>query len=392
MLLINALICNAETLDFKIHLRSEFARFGLVQAIENMKSKYEKLDESDKLIKQIIIFENHAHNNFLEMDSQIENIENVWDDVKTCFDYVYNTIKDSPAEHSLLSILQHMLLIRDDFQVRSAYFRLIEECVNKIVLHKDGRDPDFEYGVKFDFDVDALIKSLTSTYADANNGGKLTNADAKKLENAISERQELEAKVQTLSTKLKYTEEALGDLKSKVPNDIAAEIESILIKKLSNEAVNGAASFGGAPPPPPPPPPPFGMMGSGGPPLPPPPPPMFSAGGGPPPPPPPPPPPLSFGGPPPPPPPLGAKNMNIPAPPPPQLSNALPFGLKEKRKYAVDQPLKKVNWNKVQTQKLKENSFWVKANEEKFATEDVMKLLLENFSTKQTKPSECSIF
>ena len=34
MLLINAIICNADTLEFKIHLRSDFARCGLMQAIE----------------------------------------------------------------------------------------------------------------------------------------------------------------------------------------------------------------------------------------------------------------------------------------------------------------------------------------------------------------------
>ena len=34
MLLINALICNADTLDFKIHLRSDFARCGVIQAID----------------------------------------------------------------------------------------------------------------------------------------------------------------------------------------------------------------------------------------------------------------------------------------------------------------------------------------------------------------------
>ena len=75
-------------------------------------------------------------------------------------------------------------------------------------------------------------------------------------------------------------------------------------------------------------------------------------------------------------------------PPPPLMasfSQVLPFGLKEKKKYKVDQPLKKVNWNKVQTQQLKENSFWVKANEEKFASEDLFQILIENFSTKQTK-------
>lgn len=73
---------------------------------------------------------------------------------------MYNVIKDSPAELSLLSIMQHLLLIRDDMFVRSCYFRLIEECVGKIVLHKDGRDPDFEYGSKLDLDVDSLISKL----------------------------------------------------------------------------------------------------------------------------------------------------------------------------------------------------------------------------------------
>jgi hypothetical protein len=40
---------------------------------------------------------------------------------------------------------------------RYAYFRLIEECVSKIVLHRDGRDPDFECGSKFEMDVDTLL-------------------------------------------------------------------------------------------------------------------------------------------------------------------------------------------------------------------------------------------
>ncbi len=59
--------------------------------------------------------------------------------------------------------------------------------------------------------------------------------------------------------------------------------------------------------------------------------------------------------------------------------------MKEKKKYTVDQPLKRINWNKIQTQRLKENSFWVKANEEKYAHDDVCQILIENFSTKATK-------
>lgn len=74
-----------------------------------------------------------------------------------CFEYIYNSVKDTPSEFSFLSILQHLVLIRDDFQVRYAYFRLIEECVARIALHKDGRDPDFDYTTKFDFDVESLL-------------------------------------------------------------------------------------------------------------------------------------------------------------------------------------------------------------------------------------------
>ena len=128
---------------------------------KNLKAKYEKelnVDaESDKLFKQIEIFEKHARDNFQEMDSQMENIEGVWDDLKTCFEYVYNTIQGTQAEVCLLSMFQHFLLIRDDSQVRNSYYRLIEECCVKIILHKDGRDPDFEYGSKFDLDVESLI-------------------------------------------------------------------------------------------------------------------------------------------------------------------------------------------------------------------------------------------
>lgn len=73
---------------------------------------------------------------------------------------MYNSVKDSPAEWCLLSILQHLLLIRDDINIRYAYYRLIEECVARIALHRDGRDPDFEYGSKFDFDIEAMLSML----------------------------------------------------------------------------------------------------------------------------------------------------------------------------------------------------------------------------------------
>ncbi len=56
--------------------------------------------------------------------------------------------------------------------------------------------------------------------------------------------------------------------------------------------------------------------------------------------------------------------------------------MKEKKTYQVGQPLKRINWSKIQARQLKENSFWVKANDEKFASEDIFQILIDNFSTK----------
>ena len=67
-----------------------------------------------------------------------------------------------------------------------------------------------------------------------------------------------------------------------------------------------------------------------------------------------------------------------------QTDLKLPYGMKEKKKYQVDQPLKRVNWSKIQARQLKENSFWVSANDEKFASEDLLQSLIDNFSTKPT--------
>ncbi len=41
--------------------------------------------------------------------------------------------------------------------VRPQYFKLLEQCVSQIILHKSGIDPDFHYTKKFSLDVDPLI-------------------------------------------------------------------------------------------------------------------------------------------------------------------------------------------------------------------------------------------
>jgi hypothetical protein len=76
IILINALIIKAVGFDFKIHLRSDFNRCGLINAIDQLKMNHE-LD--DQLEKQIQVFESHARANFEELENHYENIESMWD-------------------------------------------------------------------------------------------------------------------------------------------------------------------------------------------------------------------------------------------------------------------------------------------------------------------------
>lgn len=112
-----------------------------------------------------------------------------FEDINDCFELVKNLTIDTAAEPYILSILQHMLFIRDDHLIRyvhkfihnckyevsmiiieystlwlsffrPAYYKLIEECVTQIVLHKNGCDPDFRATARFKIDVQPLIDGL----------------------------------------------------------------------------------------------------------------------------------------------------------------------------------------------------------------------------------------
>nr|XP_032525626.1 protein diaphanous-like [Danaus plexippus plexippus] len=276
-------------------------------------------------------------------------------DVNECFELVKNLVVETPAEPYLLSILQHLLFIRDDELIRPAYYKLIEECVTQIVLHKNGYDPDFRLTQRFNIDVQPLIEGLIEK-SRAEEERKVEELKSK-LEAAIAARQEAEARVAHLEQRLK-TAPPSG------PGGVTQGNIAAIAKAIG--------SPGGPPPPPPPP------MPGGGPP-PPPPPPMPGAGA-----PPPPPPPIP-GGPPPPPMPGGPR-----PPPPPGMPSAprmpqpdvLPHGLKPKKKWEVEGPLKRANWKTIVPQKMSEKAFWLKVQEDKLASPDILTGLAQKFSSK----------
>ncbi|XP_070165092.1 protein diaphanous isoform X2 [Polyergus mexicanus] len=357
--LINSIISSAEDLDFRLHLRNEVMRVGLADILEMLEK-----DESEDLATHLKIFNDHKEEDYEEFVQRFDNVRLELDDVNDCFEVVKNMVMDTTAEPYFLSILQHLLFIRDDALVRTAYYKLIEECISQIVLHRSGCDPDFSATKRFQIDVQPLIDTLVEK-SRAEEERRLVEV-TQKLEEAIASRQEAEAKLQHAENKIKELEQ--GTAKS------------------------GNSRTAVCPPPPP-------MPGTGGS-LPPPPPPLPGSVGPPPPPmpgmtcPPPPPMPGSKG---PPPPPMPGKGGPPPPPmpgmgppPPPMMGvlspstpiQVLPPGLKPKKKWEVDGPLKRANWKAILPHRLTEKSFWTKVQEDRLASPEILDGLAQKFASK----------
>merc|ERR1719369_1551433 len=371
--LINALISSPEDLDFRMHLRNEFMRVGLLDVLEFLED-----DNGDELELQLKVFDDFKEEDFDEFANRFDNIRLELEDVNEVFELVRNSVLDTAAEPFFLSILQHLLCIRDDYQVRPAYYKLVEECVSQIVLHKSGCDPDFRATKRFEIDVEPLVEHLTDR-SKLEDGNSTTGSFimAPGLEAAITEKQEMEARLTQALDRIQQLEHLLKNGGGGVPTAIV----------------------GGSCVPPPPPPP---LLGSNAPPPPPPPPgtgaqipppppcpgsfrqPLQSSVShtGPPPPPPPPgmlaPPPVN-GGPPPPPPPGGK---------PPPIDIFTQLGLKKKKKWQVEGSIKRTNWKPIPVASLTEKAFWVKVGEERLVSQELIEDLQTRFCSKPSKVVE----
>ena len=74
------------------------------------------------------MFEEHKEEDFYEFAQRFDNMRLDLDDTGECFDVLRNSVSETPSEPFLLSILQHLLFIRDDPNVRSV-------CSDLLILH-----------------------------------------------------------------------------------------------------------------------------------------------------------------------------------------------------------------------------------------------------------------
>nr|XP_046246890.1 protein diaphanous homolog 3-like isoform X4 [Scatophagus argus] len=352
MQLINALVTSPDELDFRLHIRNEFMRCGLKEILPQLTSiRNEALDI------QLRVFEEHKEEDMIEFSHRLEDIKSEMDDVADVFNIVQSMVKDSGAEPFFLSILQHLMLIRNDYLVRPQYFKIIEECVSQIVLHRSGTDPDFSYRKRLDVDFSHLLevcvdKARTDEYE------QRASELAQKLDEEFLNRQESQ-------TRLVKNEEKIAELQAELQafrsqfGAVPVNLSSAHVGQASPSGPPPPAPVPGVPPPPPPPPP---LPGCSAPPPPPGVPPPFGA---------PPPPPLGLGG------ALGSPTHH-----------ALPYGLRPKKDFKPEISMKRLNWSKIRPQEMSEGCFWVLADEDQFAKPELLSRVALTFCSQRTAKKE----
>nr|XP_025865418.1 protein diaphanous homolog 3 isoform X3 [Vulpes vulpes] len=354
MQLINALVTSPDDLDFRLHIRNEFMRCGLKEILPDLKCM-----KNDSLDIQLKVFDEHKEEDLLEFSHRLEDIRAELDEAYDIYNMVWNSVKETKAEGYFISILQHLLLIRNDYSIRQQYFKLIDECVSQIVLHRDGMDPDFTYRKRLDLDLSQFVDTCIDQ-AKLEEFEEKASELHKKFEKEFTDHQETQAQLQKKEAKINELQAELQAFKSEFGALPAGRNNSLPQSKENGTGPPALApplplpSCGGMPPPPPPPPPPPlpGM-------------------------------PMPFGGPVPPPPPLGfLSGRNSPPPP------TLPFGLKPKKEFKPETSMRRLNWLKIRPHEMTESCFWIKANENKYENVDLLCKLENTFCCQQKERRE----
>ncbi|KAM9861067.1 protein diaphanous homolog 3-like [Aulostomus maculatus] len=363
MQLINALVTSPDELDFRLHIRNEFMRCGLKEILPQLTTiRNEALDI------QLKVFEEHKEEDMVEFSHRLDDIKceldaslTLFTDAGDVFSIVLNMVKDSSAEHYFLSILQHLMLIRNDYVVRPQYFKIIEECVSQIVLHRSGTDPDFSYRKRLDVDFSHLLEVCVDK-ARIDEFEQRASELAQKFDEEFLSRQEAQAQLVNSEEKVAELQAELQAFRSQFGAVPVAMSSGHVAQPLSSSGFPSgsppsAPRLAGMPPPPPPPPPPP-LPGCPAPPPPPPGvPPPFGA---------PPPPPLGFGG-------------VVGAP----ICHVLPYGLRPKKEFKPESSMKRLNWSKIHPQEMSEGCFWVLADDGQYAKPELLSRVALTFGSQR---------
>uniref|UniRef100_A0A673GUM2 Protein diaphanous homolog 2-like n=1 Tax=Sinocyclocheilus rhinocerous TaxID=307959 RepID=A0A673GUM2_9TELE len=228
MQLINALVTSPDDLDFRIHLRNEFLRCGLKKILPELK-------ETEELDIQLKVFNENKEEDSIELSHRLDDIR--------VYHLLSNMVKDTGSEPYFLSILQHLLLIRNDYYIRPQYYKVIEECLSQIVLHRSGMDPDFAYRERLDVDFSHLIDMLNVLICPVVDGIHMVMSMflcvfyCLQFDEEFSARQEAKAELQKQEEKIKELESQINTLQTQVTTLIRDIVLQVDEERLSEALI-----------------------------------------------------------------------------------------------------------------------------------------------------------
>ncbi|CAG08339.1 unnamed protein product [Tetraodon nigroviridis] len=205
--------CLESHLDSRIHMRNELLRCGLKKTLPELK-------ETEELDIQLKVFNENKEEDSIELSHRLDDIRAEMEypfvsctDMNEVYHLLSNMVKDTGSETYFLSILQHLLLIRNDYYIRPQYYKVIEECVSQVVLHRSGMDPDFGYSRRLDVDFTHLIDQCVNK-AKVDESEQKAAEFSKKFDEEFSARQEAQAESQKKDEKIRELEEKIQALES----------------------------------------------------------------------------------------------------------------------------------------------------------------------------------
>lgn len=241
LILINTLTNTPTDLNFRLHLRCEMMRSGLYDRLDLL-AKIVHQAQDQRLENHFKIFNSFREEDYEEFSTRFDHVRLEIDDINDCFELCKNLVVDTAAEPYFLSILQHLLFIRDDHVYRPAYYKLIEECVSQIVLHKSGVDPNFK-SKDFHIDTTVLLDDLVE---------RSKQIEGKKIEEYERRLEELQIHKQESEAKAAHLEEKLREIEATGVITKTSKLPQITIPPPPNmPGMSTPPRAPGAPPPPP---------------------------------------------------------------------------------------------------------------------------------------------
>ncbi|KAF9135578.1 hypothetical protein BGW39_001904 [Mortierella sp. 14UC] len=154
VIFINALLQVVDDIELRIHLRSQLTTSGLTRIISKMRSL-----GHDLIDRQLNIYEDEAENDYDDMvEFYNHQILHDMSDPYDVFHALLRSVESSRAYDFFLSLLQHMLLIREEGDLRIRYFQLMDAIVTQVVLDRRGITDNFEQ--KIGISVNQLVSKL----------------------------------------------------------------------------------------------------------------------------------------------------------------------------------------------------------------------------------------